>query len=159
MPSQPFHSSAGTTPRHLLSNGRFSTMLSASGSGFSRWRGLAVTRWREDPVADPWGSFLLLRDESDGTVWSVTTQPMGVARPDDAVEFGPGCARFSGRHLSLHHELEVAVAPTVDVELRRMFMTILPPSSAGIGIRLKIPRLIDRSAINPITVVKPSRAA
>lgn len=123
MPSQPFHSSAGTTPRHLLSNGRFSTMLSASGSGFSRWRGLAVTRWREDPVADPWGSFLLLRDESDGTVWSVTTQPMGVARPDDAVEFGPGCARFSGRHLSLHHELEVAVAPTVDVELRRLTLS------------------------------------
>ncbi len=108
---------------HLLSNGQFSTMLSGSGSGFSRWRGLAVTRWREDPVADPWGSFLLLRDEHDGEVWSITSQPMGVARPDDATEFQPGRARFSGRHHSLHHELEVTVAATADVELRRLTLS------------------------------------
>ena len=120
MPSQPPRFRAGATPRHLLGNGRLTTMLGGSGAGFVRWRGLAVTRWREDPVADPWGSFLLLRDESDGEVWSVTPQPLGVARPDDVVQFSPGRARYGGRHHSLHHELDIAVAPNADIELRRL---------------------------------------
>ena len=33
---------------HLLSNGRYSAMLTAAGSGYSRWGERAVTRWRED---------------------------------------------------------------------------------------------------------------
>ena len=38
-----------STPQtHLLSNGRYSVMLTDAGSGYSRWRDLGVTRWRED---------------------------------------------------------------------------------------------------------------
>ncbi|HWU77779.1 MAG TPA: glycosyl transferase family 36 [Rhodanobacter sp.] len=107
----------------LLSNGHLSVMLSGSGSGFSQWHGLAVTRWREDPTLDPWGCFLLLRDEVNGEVWSPTIQPLGLRRPDDAVEFSPGRARFSGRHHSLHHELEITVAPSADIELRRLTLS------------------------------------
>ncbi|MEO6798885.1 MAG: glycosyl transferase family 36 [Rhodanobacter sp.] len=123
MSAQPSHPDANATFLHLLSNGRLSTMLSSSGSGFSRWRGLSVTRWREDPVADPWGSFVLLRDEDDGSVWSPTVQPLGSPRPDDEVKFQPGRAHFSARHHSVHCELDIAVAPTADVELRRLTLS------------------------------------
>ena len=44
---------------HLLSNGRYAVMLTAAGSGYSRWRDLAVTRWREDATRDDWGSLHL----------------------------------------------------------------------------------------------------
>ena len=108
---------------HLLSNGEYTLMLSGRGTGFSRWRGLAVTRWREDPVGDPWGSFMLLRDEASGEVWSTTTQPFGLARPDDATHFSPGHAQFDGRHLSLHSVLEVAVAAAANIELRRLTLS------------------------------------
>ena len=108
---------------HLLSNGEYTVMLSGRGTGFSRWRGLAVTRWREDPVSDPWGSFMLLRDEASGEVWSATTQPFGQARPDDATQFSPGLARYEGRHLSLHSVLDVAVAAGADIELRRLTLS------------------------------------
>jgi cyclic beta-1,2-glucan synthetase len=41
-----FHSPHDPVPRtHLLSNGRYAVMLTAAGSGYSRWRDLAVTRW------------------------------------------------------------------------------------------------------------------
>ena len=43
-----------TARRHgtqLLSNGRYTVMITAAGSGFSRWRDLAITRWREDATA------------------------------------------------------------------------------------------------------------
>ncbi|MEO6434581.1 MAG: glucoamylase family protein, partial [Tepidisphaeraceae bacterium] len=62
---------------HLLSNGRYHVMVTASGGGYSRWRDLAVTRWREDVTGDPWGSYLVLRDENSGAVWSPTRQPFG----------------------------------------------------------------------------------
>ncbi len=109
--------------RCLLCNGRYSVMLGANGAGFSRWRGLAVTRWREDPVGDGWGSYLLLRDEVGGETWSASRQPYGTHRPDDAVAFEPGCARFSRRHHSVHSVLEVAVAADADVELRRLTLS------------------------------------
>src|SRR4029079_8455867 len=39
----------GPLPRtHLLSNGRCTTMMTAAGSGYSRWNDLAVTPGRED---------------------------------------------------------------------------------------------------------------
>ena len=45
-------------------------MLTAAGSGYSRWRDMAVTRWREDATCDDWGSYIFLRDVSSGDVWS-----------------------------------------------------------------------------------------
>ena len=48
-----------SAPRsHLLSNGNYSVMITAAGSGYSRWRDMAVTRWREDPTCDSWGLYV-----------------------------------------------------------------------------------------------------
>src|SRR5439155_25617076 len=67
------------TPRtQLLSNGRYAVMLTAAGSGYSRWRDIAVTRWREDVTRDCWGTYIFLRDEQTGHVWSAGYQPSGV---------------------------------------------------------------------------------
>ncbi len=77
-----FRSPHDPTPRtHLLSNGRYTVMVTAAGSGFSRWNGLDVTRWREDATRDPWGSYLFLSDEQSGRVWSAGYQPSGI-EPD-----------------------------------------------------------------------------
>src|SRR4029453_16868500 len=48
-----FASPHDTIPHtHLLSNGRYSVMVTTAGSGYSRWRHLSVTRWREDTTRD-----------------------------------------------------------------------------------------------------------
>ena len=52
-------------PTHLLSNGRYAVMLTAAGSGYSRWGDIAVTRWREDATRDDWGSYVFLRDVAE----------------------------------------------------------------------------------------------
>ncbi len=58
-----FTSPHDAIPRtHLLSNGRYAVMVTAAGSGYSRWGDVAVTRWREDVTRDSWGSYLFLRD-------------------------------------------------------------------------------------------------
>jgi len=107
----------------LLSNGAYSVMLSDSGSGFSRWRDLSVTRWREDVTRDGWGSYLLLRDEDNGAAWSATRQPFGAASQDVAVNFSAGRAEFVRRDGTLDSTLEIAVAGDADIELRRLTLS------------------------------------
>ena len=47
------HSAHSAAPEaHLLSNGRYAVMLTGAGSGYSRWRELGITRWREDATRD-----------------------------------------------------------------------------------------------------------
>ena len=107
----------------LLSNRTCSVMLSDSGSGFSRWRDLSITRWREDVTRDNWGGYLLLRDEDSGAVWSATRQPFGAASQDVEVNFSAGRAEFSRRNGALDSKLQVAVASDADIELRRLILS------------------------------------
>ena len=43
----------------LLSNGRYHVMITNSGGGYSRWKDIAVTRWREDGTLRQLGHVLL----------------------------------------------------------------------------------------------------
>ena len=70
-------SATGGPAVHLLSNGRYAVMLTAAGAGYSRWRDMAVTRWREDATRDDWGSFVYLRDVQSGKTWSAGLHPIG----------------------------------------------------------------------------------
>ena len=45
-------------------------LLTQAGGGWSRRGDIAVTRFREDPTRDEWGSFLYLREPRTGEVWS-----------------------------------------------------------------------------------------
>ncbi len=111
----------GPTPvTHLLSNGRYSVMLTAAGAGYSRWRGLAVTRWREDPTRDHCGAFVYLRDVRSGQLWSASAQPLADAAPHGEVLFGEDKASFVHREGSLSTTLEVLVSGEDDCEVRRL---------------------------------------
>jgi cyclic beta-1,2-glucan synthetase len=105
---------------HLLSNGRYTVMLTAAGSGFSRWNDLAVSRWREDATRDANGSYIFMRDVQTGRVWSATPQPMGVAPERFEARFSEGRAEFFRRDTGLETTLEVIVSPEDDAELRRV---------------------------------------
>jgi len=114
---------AASPDTHLLSNGRYSVMLTAAGSGYSRWRDLAVTRWREDSTCDDWGSYIYLRDVETDRLWSATYQPTSV-RPDQyRVAFSEEKATFSRQDGDLHTTLEVVVSTEDDAEVRRLTMT------------------------------------
>ena len=113
--------SAGRTPiTHLLSNGRYTVMLTTAGAGFSRWRDVAVTRWREDTTLDDWGSFIFLRDMQRGGVWSAGAQPFAVVGTDDDVVFGEDRAEFAHTDGRLLTTTEVLVSGEDDGEVRRV---------------------------------------
>ena len=43
----------------LLSNGHYQVMITNSGGGYSRWKNIAVTRWRVDATKDDLGNISL----------------------------------------------------------------------------------------------------
>jgi cyclic beta-1,2-glucan synthetase len=108
---------------HLLSNGHYSVMLTNAGSGFSTWRDLDVTRWREDRTADPWGQWIYVRDLRAGTVWSAGHQP--VCQPAEVFEavFSTDKAEFRRRDGGIETHLEVTVSPEHAAEVRRLTLT------------------------------------
>ncbi|HEU5180313.1 MAG TPA: glucoamylase family protein [Candidatus Polarisedimenticolia bacterium] len=114
------------TPRtHLLSNGRYTVMITAAGAGFSRWRDLAVTRWREDTTRDCWGTFVFFRDVQTGGIWSAGFQPSGTAAGHYEVVYSEDRASITQRDRSLAITLEILVSAEDDAELRRLTVTNL----------------------------------
>ncbi len=105
---------------HLLSNGRYAVMLTASGAGYSRWRDIAVTRWREDATLDDCGSFVFLRDVESGAVWSASAQPGGSWPEQGEVIFGEDHAEYIRRDGALATSMDVLVSGEDDGEVRRL---------------------------------------
>jgi len=107
----------------LLSNGRYHVMLTNNGAGYSRWKDVALTRWREDGTTDAWGSYCYLRDMETGAFWSTTPQPtQGPPESFEAV-FSEGRAEFRCRENGIEAYTEVVVSPEDDIELRRLRLT------------------------------------
>jgi cyclic beta-1,2-glucan synthetase len=111
---------AGPPVTHLLSNGRYAVMLSAAGAGYSRWRDIAVTRWREDATRDDWGSFVFLRDGDSGALWCPTAQPLGESPEHAEVMFDEDHAQFSRPGGTLAVTMTVLVASEDDGEVRHV---------------------------------------
>ena len=77
-------------------------MLTSAGSGYSRWRDIAVTRWREDATRDCWGSYIYLRDTQTNQVWSAGYQPCGVEPETYEACFFEDRAEIHRRDRALH---------------------------------------------------------
>ena len=128
-----FTSPHGSLPRtQLLSNGRYAVMLTTAGSGYSRWRDLAITRWREDVTRDAWGTYVFLRDVDSGESWSAGYQPRG-GQPDSyEVIFSEDRAEIVRRDGAIGTTLQVIVSPEDDAEVRRVSLTNLGTKSREI---------------------------
>ena len=109
----------------LLSNGRYNVMVTNAGGGYSKWKDIAVTRWREDFTCDNWGAFCFIRDLDNNTIWSAGFQPSLQEADSYEAVFSQGRAEFrrwdNSRSLETH--TEIVVSPEDDVELRRIHIT------------------------------------
>jgi N,N'-diacetylchitobiose phosphorylase len=133
------HDEAGPAPddggkfhAHLLSNGRFSTLLSANGGGFSALDGFAITRWVPDPTRDADGVHLYVRDVEHGVFWT----PAGGPAPagGHTVHVDDGVATFRSSAHGIACTTAVCVSPAEDVELRRITLHNEGPAARTIEV-------------------------
>ena len=96
-------------------------MLTAAGSGYSAWRDIAITRWREDPTCDDWGSLRLPARHPRATR-SGRSDYSRPARPATTTTSSSTriARRSRGATATLATTLEVVVSAEDDAEVRRV---------------------------------------
>lgn len=130
----------------LLSNGRFTTIVSNSGSGFSTWDGLSVTRWREEPVKDSWGSYIYIWDVTADRLWSPAYQPCKQEPAEERIRFEADKATFWRKDGDVETLMEICVSPEADAEVRRITLTNLGTEARV----LEITSFAELALSNPI---------
>lgn len=111
---------------NVMANPNFGTLVSESGAGFT-WCGNSqshrLTPWSNDPVSDPPGCAIYIRDEDLGIFWSPTPAPI---REQDAyrARHGQGYTLFEHNSHAIEQELLMFV-----------------PVDAGGGLPVRVQRL------------------
>ncbi len=108
---------------HFVSNGQYSVMLTNSGSGYSRYGNMAVSRWREDVTRDSWGMYFYIQNLNSGDFWSPTYQPSRIQGEDYRVTYAPDRVEYYRKDGNMTTKMEVVVSPEDPVELRRISLT------------------------------------
>ncbi len=108
---------------HLLSNGNYGVMLTATGEGFSSWRDLAITRWRGEATQAAIGSFIFVRDRTSGMRWSAAVQPMSADAARHRAVFSEHQASFTRQAPHFTTMTEILVSAEDDAEARRVTLT------------------------------------
>lgn len=107
---------------NVIANPDFGFMVSESGSGFT-WAGNSgenrLTPWHNDPVSDPSGEAIYLRDEETGTVWSPTPLPAGDASPY-LIRHGAGYSIFEHNSHGLKQQLRLFAAVDAPVKVMQL---------------------------------------
>jgi cellobiose phosphorylase len=107
----------------LLSNGNYQVMVTNSGGGFSRWKNLSVTRWREDTIKDNYGIFCYIKDIKSGKFWSNTYHPTLQASKNYETIFSQGTIEFHRQDFGFETKTQIVVSPEDDVEIRKIKIT------------------------------------
>lgn len=107
----------------LLSNGRYNVMVTNTGGGYSKWKDIAITRWREDSTCDNWGTFCYIYESASGELWSTAYQPTLKRSKNYEAIFSEGHAEFRRQDQNFDIHTEIVVSPEDDIELRRIHLT------------------------------------
>jgi cellobiose phosphorylase len=107
----------------FLSNGKYHVMMTNAGGGYSRWKEMAVTRWREDSTCDNSGLFCYIRDLDTNELWSNTFQPTLKETENYSAVFSQGRIEYRRRDNGIEVYTEIIVSPEDDIEIRRIHIS------------------------------------
>jgi cellobiose phosphorylase len=120
------HVGLGTRPLarvHLLGHGQLSTAVSVLGEGFTTWKDLDVSRFREDHAIEAGGIYLYIRDSTAKTVWSAGFQPTKTVPAFYDVAFAIDRVEIHRRDGDIETTTEITVSPESPAEVRRVTLT------------------------------------
>ena len=105
---------------NVIGNPAAGFIISESGSGVT-WSDnsyfFRLTPWRNDPVRDPTGECLYLRDEDTGLVWTPTPEPIRQKTPY-TVKHGSGYSIFEHAHAEILSVLRVGMPESDSVKIQ-----------------------------------------
>ena len=124
---------------NVISNPHFGTVLSASG-GATTWsensRENRLTPFANDPVSDPSGEAIYIRDDDTANAWSPTPGPM-VRTPKSGrflIRHSAGVTRFSRSTHGIHHQLDVFVDADDPVKYSHLTLVNTTPAHRQLSV-------------------------
>lgn len=134
---------SGTGPRrpplpwiNVIANERFGLLVSEVGAGYTWSRNSQANRltpWSNDPVSDPHGEALYLRDEASGEVWSPLPGPIP-APVDYEARHGLGYSVFRCAYQDLEQEACLFVPRSDPVRVLRLSLTNRGPRPRALSL-------------------------
>jgi len=107
----------------LLSNGKYCTMISNSGSGYSKFEDMTIYRWREDFTLDNTGMFFYIKNLNSNEYWSAAYEPCRSEGDMYEVIFSLDKAEFRRKDGNLYTNYEIAVSGEDNSEVRMITVT------------------------------------
>jgi len=124
---------------NVIANARFGTIVTASGSAHT-WSGNSrenrLTPFANDPVGDPTGEALFVRDDETGESWSPTPGPIArdVSSGPCAVRHTAGVTRFFRTTHGIGHELDTFVDADDPVKFALLTLTNDGPAERALSV-------------------------
>ncbi|MEK7363945.1 MAG: hypothetical protein AAB016_08225, partial [candidate division NC10 bacterium] len=144
---------------NVIANPSFGFQVSESGSGYT-WsvnsRENQLTPWSNDPVSDPPGETIYVRDEETGDLWGPTALPIREGTSPYVIRHGQGYTRFE--HVSHGVSLELLQLVPLDDSIKISRLTLT--NSSGRARRLSVTAYVEwvlgvsRSAAAPFVVTE-----
>lgn len=107
---------------NILSNNKYSLMITSDGDGFSKYDDLMLYRWRSDIYANT-GHYIYIKDQTSGKVWSSAYHPTRVQPDEYQVIFAPHQAEFIRRDGNISTNTLVSLDTDHSVEIRKISLT------------------------------------
>lgn len=109
---------------NVIANPHFGFQISESGAGYT-WSGNSrenkLTSWSNDPILDPVGEGVIIRDDETGALWGPTPAPVRGGTPYE-VHFGQGYTRFRHRCSGIETDYLLYVPMDKPVKIVRLFL-------------------------------------
>lgn len=108
---------------HIISNGTYYTVLTNSGSGYSKSGDTQVTRWRGDQALQGNGMFIYIQNINSNNVWSSSYEPYKVIPEQYRAIFSSDKVEYLRVDGSIDTHTEIVISPEDNTEVRRVSLT------------------------------------
>jgi len=118
----------------LLCNGQYSSMITVSGSGYSKKNDIMLYRWKGDSTSDDSGMFFYIKNLNSNDYWSSTFEPCKNSGDKYVAEFNLDKAKFSRKDGNIETVTEIVVSPEENFEIRKLILNNLGDKARSIEI-------------------------
>lgn len=105
---------------HVVGNGSLASWITDTGGGALWWRGQSLTRWTGDDIGRGGGARIYLSERESRAVWSLGGR---ASSGSSETNYHAHKIEFHERAEGLSTNLEIAIAPGDDVEIRRVTLS------------------------------------